>query len=242
MTCDPDACHYTDESGKGRRVGDESGKEKNGICYYEYTDANSCNKQDGGKDEIHWEKCDTTHGDEHLGKMTHPSGRYVIDGGTMTFCKLEGDGENGHCVDDWSEPIPKEEEEEDGGGGGGGGETVESCPIPCFHYCIDQYGGNKNQNFDTGEEWEGGTGDSYMCAKGCATMGSGKIGSHKYFDYDSSNWDEEKWTGNCEDKCDNASGSEKGKKICEYGCGFWKDNCLNDFCGAESVMQEKQVV
>ena len=84
-----------------------------------------------------------------------------------------------------------------------------------------------------GEKWEADD-DSYMCAKGCATMSSGKIGSAKYCDYDSSNWDDKKWTGDCDDKCDGASSDKDNKKICEYGCGFWKDNCLNDFCGAES--------
>jgi hypothetical protein len=103
-----------------------------------------------------------------------------------------------------------------------------------MQHCINKYGGgNLNQNFDKGQDWEGSD-DAYYCAKGCATMKSGKIGSHKYCDYGSSHWDDKDWTDDCGDKCDNSSDSDDNKKICIDGCDFWSDGCLGGYCGAES--------
>jgi hypothetical protein len=112
---------------------------------------------------------------------------------------------------------------------------VAACPIPCMQHCINKYGGgNLNQNFDSGQDWDGSD-DAYYCAKGCATMGSGKIGTHKYCSYSSSFWESNKdWSSSCKDKCDNSSASDDNKDICRYGCNFWSDSCLNGSCGAES--------
>ena len=72
---------------------------RNNTCYYKYTDQNTCTG-------IKWKKCDATRGDK---KGDTDSGRYVIDGNKMVFCKLDeskGEESDGECVSDWTEDIP----------------------------------------------------------------------------------------------------------------------------------------
>ena len=71
---------------------------RNNTCYYKYTDQNTCTG-------IKWKKCDATRGDK---KGDTDSGRYVIDGNKMVFCKLDeskGEESDGECVSDWTEDI-----------------------------------------------------------------------------------------------------------------------------------------
>jgi hypothetical protein len=65
-------------------------------------------------------------------------------------------------------------------------------------------------------------------------MSGGEIGSYKYCNYDGKGWDNKDWEGDCDDKCEGASSKGERREMCEYGCRFWEDNCLNDFCGAEN--------
>tara|TARA_X000000368_G_scaffold371706_1_gene321626 strand:+ start:2621 stop:3463 length:843 start_codon:yes stop_codon:yes gene_type:complete len=75
-----------------------NGKMRDGRCYFEYTDQNSCNG-------IKWKKCDASRGDH---KGDPDSGRYVINGNKRIFCRLDeskGSDTEGECVSDWEENI-----------------------------------------------------------------------------------------------------------------------------------------
>ena len=68
----------------------------NGTCYYEYTNAATC-QEIGTSGSKGWKKCDATRGD----KTGDPdSGRYIRDGDSKIFCKWVGEKDNGECVPD----------------------------------------------------------------------------------------------------------------------------------------------
>merc|ERR1712032_1264653 len=76
----------------------------------------------------------------------------------------------------------------------------------CLERCIEMYGG------------DGTAGGSYMCGKGCAGMGGGKIlNPNKFCDVA-----EADRYGMCMNNCSGASSHRSNQEKCREGCKFWQ--------------------
>ena len=120
---------------------------KNNTCYYKYDDSKVC-------EGIKWKKCDATRGDK---KGEPDSGRYVIDGSKITFCKLDeskGEESDGECVADWSENAASGSNSNSGSNSGSNSNnqcTERPGGVMRYNTCYYKY---TDQNTCTGIKWK----------------------------------------------------------------------------------------